>query len=162
MAVPQFRRGGVHPTEWSDKRLHILRAAGPRGQCMDRHERWTRSIPTESRRLGPPLSQFRIAVLCRSQSLHSFTTSALVAGDHGAVWAAGMGPKVLLKIQNDRIVTQLRDRMVDAPIVIRKALSGSRRRGLRSALPTNVWMRLVRSNERSLTRTMALCLQGRD
>jgi len=46
-------------------------------------------------------------------SLHSFTTSALVAGDQGAVWAAGLGPQVLLKIQNDKIVTQLRDRPID-------------------------------------------------
>ena len=46
-------------------------------------------------------------------SLHSFATSALVAGGSGALWAAGIGPQVLLKIQNDRIVTQLRDRPVD-------------------------------------------------
>src|SRR5215469_4015663 len=46
-------------------------------------------------------------------SLHSFTTSALAAGDQGAIWAAGIGPQVLLKIQNDKIVTQLRDRPVD-------------------------------------------------
>lgn len=46
-------------------------------------------------------------------SLHSFTTSALAAGDQGALWAAGIGPQVLLKIQNDKIVTQLRDRPVD-------------------------------------------------
>ena len=46
---------------------------------------------------------------------HSFTTSALAAGDQqGALWAAGMGPQVLLKIQNDKIVTQLRDRPVDS------------------------------------------------
>jgi ligand-binding sensor domain-containing protein len=45
--------------------------------------------------------------------LHSFTTSALAAGDQGALWAAGMGPGVLLKIQNDKVVTQLRDRPVD-------------------------------------------------
>ena len=46
-------------------------------------------------------------------SLHSFTTSALVAGDQGALWAAGVGPKLLLKIQKDKIVTQLRDRNVE-------------------------------------------------
>src|SRR5215469_2702400 len=46
-------------------------------------------------------------------SLHSFTTRALAAGDQGALWAAGMGPGVLLKVQNDKIVTQLRDRLVD-------------------------------------------------
>jgi len=46
-------------------------------------------------------------------SLHSFTTSGLAAGDQGALWAAGIGPQVLLKIQNDKIVTQLRDRYVD-------------------------------------------------
>lgn len=46
-------------------------------------------------------------------SLHSFTTSSLTAGEQGAVWAAGIGPQVLLKIQNDKIVTQLRDRYVD-------------------------------------------------
>jgi len=46
-------------------------------------------------------------------SLHSFTTRALAAGDQGALWAAGMGPEVLLKIQNDKIVTQLRDRPID-------------------------------------------------
>jgi signal transduction histidine kinase/ligand-binding sensor domain-containing protein len=46
-------------------------------------------------------------------SLHSFTTSALAAGDQGALWAAGMGPQVLLKIQKGRIATQLRDRNID-------------------------------------------------
>ena len=46
-------------------------------------------------------------------SLHSFTTTALAAGDQGTLWAAGIGPQVLLKIQNDKIVTQLRDRPVD-------------------------------------------------
>jgi len=46
-------------------------------------------------------------------SSHSFTTRALAVGDQGALWAAGMGPEVLLKIQNDKIVTQLRDRPVD-------------------------------------------------
>ena len=46
-------------------------------------------------------------------SLHSFTTSALVVGDKGALWAAGMGPQVLLKIRNDKIVTQLRGRYID-------------------------------------------------
>ncbi len=47
-------------------------------------------------------------------ALHSFTTSALAAGDQGALWAAGMGPKLLLKIQKDKIVTQLRDRNVNS------------------------------------------------
>ena len=46
-------------------------------------------------------------------SSHSFTTSALAAGDQGALWASGIGPGVLLKIQNDSIVTQLRDQPVD-------------------------------------------------
>ncbi|HKV63901.1 MAG TPA: two-component regulator propeller domain-containing protein [Candidatus Acidoferrum sp.] len=46
-------------------------------------------------------------------ALHSFTTSALAAGDQGAVWVAGIGPQVLLKIHGDTIVTQLRDRPVD-------------------------------------------------
>jgi PAS domain S-box-containing protein len=46
-------------------------------------------------------------------SLNSFTTSAMTAGDQGALWAAGRGPEVLLKIQKDRIATQLRDRNVD-------------------------------------------------
>ena len=46
-------------------------------------------------------------------SLHSFTTIALAAGDQGALWAAGIGPQLLLKIQNDRIATQLRDRIID-------------------------------------------------
>lgn len=46
-------------------------------------------------------------------SLHSFTTSALISGDQGALWAAGIGPQVLLKIQNDKIAKQLRDRPVD-------------------------------------------------
>lgn len=45
-------------------------------------------------------------------SLHSFATSALTA-EHGALWAAGLGPQVLLKMQNDKIVAQLRDRPVD-------------------------------------------------
>jgi signal transduction histidine kinase/ligand-binding sensor domain-containing protein len=47
-------------------------------------------------------------------SAHSYTTSALAAGEQGALWAAGIGPQVLLKIQNDKIVTQLRDRPVDS------------------------------------------------
>src|SRR5262249_8331435 len=47
-------------------------------------------------------------------SLHSFTTSALAVGDQGALWVSGMGPQVLLKIQNNDIATQLRDRPVDA------------------------------------------------
>ena len=46
-------------------------------------------------------------------SLHSFATSALAADDEGALWAAGIGPQVLLKIQNDKIATQLRDQPVD-------------------------------------------------
>jgi PAS domain S-box-containing protein len=46
-------------------------------------------------------------------SLNSFTTSAIAAGDQGALWAAGRGPEVLLKIQKDGIATQLRDRNVD-------------------------------------------------
>ncbi len=46
-------------------------------------------------------------------SLHSFTTIALAVGDQGALWASGIGPQVLQKIQNDKIVTQLRDLPVD-------------------------------------------------
>lgn len=46
-------------------------------------------------------------------SLHSFITTAMVAGDHGAIWAAGIGPQVLLKIQNDKVMTELRDMPVD-------------------------------------------------
>jgi signal transduction histidine kinase/streptogramin lyase len=46
-------------------------------------------------------------------SQHSFTTSALATGDQGTLWAAGIGPQVLLKIQNDKIATQLRDRPID-------------------------------------------------
>ncbi len=46
-------------------------------------------------------------------SLHSFITSALAADDRGGLWAAGIGPQVLLKIQDDKIATQLRDRYVD-------------------------------------------------
>jgi len=46
-------------------------------------------------------------------SLHSYTTSALAAGEQGTLWAAGIGPQVLLNIQNEKIVTQLRDRPVD-------------------------------------------------
>ncbi|MGO4515852.1 two-component regulator propeller domain-containing protein [Terriglobus sp. 2YAB30_2] len=46
-------------------------------------------------------------------SLQSFTTNALAAGEQGALWAAGIGPQVLVKIQNDKIATQLRDRYVD-------------------------------------------------
>jgi signal transduction histidine kinase/ligand-binding sensor domain-containing protein len=47
-------------------------------------------------------------------SLDSFTTSALAAGDEGALWASGLGPQVLLKIQNDMIARQHRDRPADA------------------------------------------------
>ena len=47
-------------------------------------------------------------------SQRSFATSALAAGDQGALWVSGMGPQVLLKIQNGTIATQLRDRAVDA------------------------------------------------
>ena len=112
MAVPQFRGRGVHPREWYDRRLCTLRAAGPRGQCMVRHKRRTRSIPTESCRLSPlqPIS-YRSALPI--PSLHSFATSALATADQGALWAAGIGPQVLLKIQNGKIVIQLRDRPVD-------------------------------------------------
>lgn len=46
-------------------------------------------------------------------SLHSFTTSALAVGDDGALWAAGLGPQVLLQVQNEKIVKQLRDQPVD-------------------------------------------------
>ena len=46
-------------------------------------------------------------------SLQTFATSALAAGDQGALWAAGIGPQVLLKIQNDKIVAQVRDRPAD-------------------------------------------------
>jgi PAS domain S-box-containing protein len=46
-------------------------------------------------------------------SLNSFTTSAMTAGDQGSLWVAGRGPEVLLKIQKDRIATQLRDQNVD-------------------------------------------------
>ena len=42
-------------------------------------------------------------------SLNSFTTSALAVGDRGALWVAGIGPQLLLEIQQDRIATQLRD-----------------------------------------------------
>jgi signal transduction histidine kinase/ligand-binding sensor domain-containing protein len=47
-------------------------------------------------------------------SLQSFITSALTADDQGALWVSGMGPQVLLKIQQNSIATQLRDRPVDA------------------------------------------------
>jgi signal transduction histidine kinase/ligand-binding sensor domain-containing protein len=46
-------------------------------------------------------------------SVHSFTTIALAAGDQGALWVSGIGPQVLQEIQNDKIVTQLRDLPVD-------------------------------------------------
>lgn len=46
-------------------------------------------------------------------SLHSFTTTAVVATDQGAIWTAGIGPQVLVKMQLDRIATQMRDRAVD-------------------------------------------------
>ena len=46
-------------------------------------------------------------------SLHSFMTSSLASDDKGGLWAAGIGPQVLLKIQDDKIATQLRDRYVD-------------------------------------------------
>jgi signal transduction histidine kinase len=46
-------------------------------------------------------------------SVHSFATTALAAGDRGGIWAAGIGPQVLLRLQNDKIATQLRDRYVD-------------------------------------------------
>lgn len=42
-------------------------------------------------------------------SLNSFTTSALAVGEQGALWAAGIGPQLLLEIQKDSIATQLRD-----------------------------------------------------
>ena len=80
---------------------------------MDRHERRTRSIPAESCRLGPTSANFCIPALCRSHPLHSFTTIALAAGDQGALWVSGIGPQVLQEIQNDKIVTQLRDLPVD-------------------------------------------------
>jgi signal transduction histidine kinase/ligand-binding sensor domain-containing protein len=51
---------------------------------------------------GPPIPSPR-----------SFVTSALAADDHGALWASGMGPQVLLHIQPGGIATQLRDQPVD-------------------------------------------------
>jgi signal transduction histidine kinase/ligand-binding sensor domain-containing protein len=46
-------------------------------------------------------------------SLHSFTTSALTADNQDGLWASGIGPQVLLKIKNDKVATQLRDRYID-------------------------------------------------
>ena len=46
-------------------------------------------------------------------SLHSYTTTALAAGDQGTLWVSGIGPQVLQQIQNDKIVTQLRDLPID-------------------------------------------------
>ena len=46
-------------------------------------------------------------------SLNSFTTSALAAGDRGTVWAAGIGPQVLLNIKDEKVANQLRDQIVD-------------------------------------------------
>jgi signal transduction histidine kinase/ligand-binding sensor domain-containing protein len=46
-------------------------------------------------------------------SLHSFTTSALVAGDQQKLWVAGLGPQVLQQLQDDKVITQLRDEPVD-------------------------------------------------
>jgi signal transduction histidine kinase/ligand-binding sensor domain-containing protein len=47
-------------------------------------------------------------------SLRSFVTSSLVADTRGALWTSGLGPQVLLHVQDDSsIATQLRDRPVD-------------------------------------------------
>ena len=58
-------------------------------------------------------SQFCIRGALPIPSVHSFTTIALAAGDQGALWVSGIGPQVLQEIQNDKIVTQLRDLPVD-------------------------------------------------
>jgi signal transduction histidine kinase/ligand-binding sensor domain-containing protein len=46
-------------------------------------------------------------------SLHSFATSALAAGGQGTLWAAGLGPQVLLHLHDGNILAQLRDQPVD-------------------------------------------------
>ena len=79
---------------------------------MDRHDRRIRSIPRESCHFIL-FSQFLIRGALPIPSLNSFTTSALAVGDQGALWAAGMGPQVLLEIQKDSIATQLRDHNID-------------------------------------------------
>lgn len=46
-------------------------------------------------------------------SRQSFTTSAVSAGAYGTLWAAGIGPQVLVKLQNQKVNIQLRDRFID-------------------------------------------------
>src|SRR5690348_11116105 len=68
-----------------------------------------RQSPVVSVTLQPILHRGALPI----PAVHSFTTTALAAGDQGAVWAAGIGPQVLLKIRDEQIVTQLRDHPVD-------------------------------------------------
>jgi signal transduction histidine kinase/ligand-binding sensor domain-containing protein len=63
----------------------------------------------ESPVVSVPLQPISYSGALPIPSLNSFTTSALAAGDEGALWAAGIGPQLLLKIQKDSIATQLRD-----------------------------------------------------
>ena len=87
-------------------------------------------------------------------SLNSFTTSALAVGDQGALWAAGIGPQLLLEIQKDRIATQLRDH--PAECAYRDSNGVVWFATPYSVIPpfrTNVWMRLVQSKEQLLTTT---------
>lgn len=52
---------------------------------------------------GPPIPSQR-----------SFVTSAVAAHPGGGLWASGLGPQVLVRIEDDGIATQLRDQPVDA------------------------------------------------
>lgn len=68
-----------------------------------------RQSPVVSVTLQPILHRGALPI----PALHSFTTTALAAGYQGSLWAAGIGPQVLLKIRDEQIVTQLRDQPVD-------------------------------------------------
>ena len=79
-------------------------------------------------------------------SLNSFTTSALAAGDRGTVWAAGIGPQVLLNIKDEKVANQLRDQIVDCAYRDQQG-------AVWFATDTNGGIRLTRSTEEKLTTT---------
>jgi signal transduction histidine kinase/ligand-binding sensor domain-containing protein len=59
------------------------------------------------------LDRLRQSPVVSVPSRASSSLTALAAGDEASLWVAGVGPQVLFKIQQDRIVTQLRNPKVE-------------------------------------------------
>jgi ligand-binding sensor domain-containing protein len=55
------------------------------------------------------LDRFRQSPVVSVPSRASSSLTVLAAGDEASLWVAGVGPQVLFKIQQDRIVIQLRN-----------------------------------------------------